>query len=46
MINMVSKEMNMVLEGYAIWLGDTIVVVEGCRVGGVVWVEVGSPINI
>ena len=46
MINTVNREMNMVWEECAIWLGCTIVVMEGCRVGGVVWVEMGSPINI
>ena len=46
MISMVNREMSMVLEESAIWLGCTIVVMEGCRVGGVVWVEVRSPINI
>ena len=46
MISMVNREMSMVLEESAIWLGCTIVVLEGCRVGGVEWVEVRSPIDI
>ena len=36
----------MVMEEAVIWLGYRVVELGGCRGDGVVWVEVGSPINI